>query len=240
MLQEVPMRCSRNWCQAAVMHWRPAFVALGVLAMTILLQAPAGALPADSDKFRYSRAARDTKAAVSWAIGYSNDKGVYPKSLQVLREAGYGNFQDKDPWGNDYVLSPVLVGGRRPQAGDEVYVYSRGPKGTGTYSTPSSPDAFISDTGENGSVGYSTVYGSWTGKPAGAGWLIDPCPVISLLFFAVLIAYLIGLFSYGAGRAMRRTPSDLKELSRTGRWLRRVLLLLFILLTMCSGLSLFR
>jgi hypothetical protein len=131
-------------------------IAVAAIALTFLLQAPAGALPADmSGRGAYARAASDTKTAVTQAIVYAQDKGVYPTSLRVLREAGYANLPDMDPWGNDYVLSPVLTGGNRRQTGDDVFVYSKGPKGTGTYSIPSTPGAFISDTGKNGSVGYS-------------------------------------------------------------------------------------
>ncbi len=104
---------------------------------------------------RYSRAAIDAKNAVYVATEYAKDNGAYPTSIKVLREGEivYCACNDKDPWGNDYVLSPVLTEGRRPQEGDNVYVYSRGAEGTGVY-----PDA--KDSG-NGSVGYSSVDGSW-------------------------------------------------------------------------------
>ncbi len=91
---------------------------------------------------------------------YAKDKGVYPTSITVLREEGYWNRQDrdpdKDPWGNNYVLSPVLTRGGIPREGDNVYVFSTGPKGTGVY-----PEPFTSDTGEDGSIGYSSVDGRW-------------------------------------------------------------------------------
>ncbi len=104
---------------------------------------------------RYSRAAGDAKTAVTQAIVYAKDHGVYPTSIKVLREGEvvYCACRDKDPWGNDYVLSPVLTEGRAPKEGDNVYVYSRGAEGTGVY-----PD---SEEGGDGSVGYSSVDGSW-------------------------------------------------------------------------------
>ena len=71
----------------------------------------------------------------------------------------YYNIPDKDPWGNDYVLAPVLTEGRTPTEGDNVYVYSRGPKGTGVY-----PQPFTHNTGEDGPIGYSSVdgrFGPW-------------------------------------------------------------------------------
>ena len=103
-------------------------------------------------KFYY--AARGTKAAVTQAIVYANDNGVYPTSMKVLREEGYAPVRDKDSWGNDYVLAQVFTEGRTPREGDHVYVFSRGPKGTGVY-----PQPFTSDTGKDGAIGYSSVDG---------------------------------------------------------------------------------
>jgi type II secretory pathway pseudopilin PulG len=104
---------------------------------------------------KYSRAEGDTKFAVRQAIQYAKDKGVYPTSLRVLAEEGYmAAIPDKDPWGNDWVLSPLLTQGRTPRKGDNVYVFSKGQKWTGVY-----PEPFTYDTGEDGSVGYSSVDG---------------------------------------------------------------------------------
>jgi type II secretory pathway pseudopilin PulG len=65
-------------------------------------------------------------------------------------------LSDKDLWGNEWVLSPVLTRGGIPREGDNVYVFSTGPEGTGVY-----PEPFTHDTGENESIGYSSVHGSW-------------------------------------------------------------------------------
>lgn len=110
-------------------------------------------------RYGYSRAAGDTKTAVTQAIVYAKDKGVYPTSIKVLREAGYANISDKDPWGNDWVLSPVLTQGGKAKADDDVYVYSKGPKGTGTYPRP-----FTNLASARGSIGYSSIYGAWRGE----------------------------------------------------------------------------
>ena len=107
------------------------------------------------------RVAGDTKDAVTQAMVYASDHGVYPTSITVLREGEikYTVIPDKDPWGNDYVLAPVLTEGRTPTEGDNIYVYSKGPKGTGVYPRP-----FTSETGEDGAIGYSSVdgrFGPW-------------------------------------------------------------------------------
>ena len=109
-----------------------------------------------SRRSRHSVAAWDAKTAVTQAIVYANDYGVYPTSIKVLRVTGYANIFDEDPWGNEWVISPLLTQGRTPREGDNIYVFSRGPEGTGVY-----PETFTGETGEDGSVGYSSVDGLW-------------------------------------------------------------------------------
>jgi hypothetical protein len=105
------------------------------------------------------RTMSDAKTAVTQAIVYANDKNLWPTSLKVLRNSGYANILDKDPWGRDWVLSPVLTQGSKPSNDDDVYIYSRGPEGTGTYPRP-----FTDRASARGSIGYSSIYGSWGGE----------------------------------------------------------------------------
>lgn len=111
-------------------------------------------LTTDQTRTPVHRVASHTKTAVTEAILYASDKGVFPTSLKVMRDEGYTNITDKDPWGNEYVLSPVFTEGRTPREGDNIYVFSRGLKGTGVY-----PEPFTHDTGEDGAIGYSLVDG---------------------------------------------------------------------------------
>ena len=108
----------------------------------------------------YAKAQSDAKTAVTQAVVYGNDKGVYPTRIKALRDAGYANIADTDPWGNNWVLSPVLTDGSRPKAGDDVFVYSKGPRGTGTY-RPGTPNP-----GQDGAVGYSSVSGAFLSCPS--------------------------------------------------------------------------
>ena len=110
-------------------------------------------------KARYSRAASDSKTLVTQAIVYGNDRNKYPTSVAALRVGGYTNVSDVDTWGIPWQLSPSLLSGQAAGANDDVYMYSKGASGTGAYPVP-----FASDTGLSGSVGYSSVYGSWTGN----------------------------------------------------------------------------
>jgi len=109
-------------------------------------------------KSKYSRAASDTKTAVTQSIVYANDKNVYPNSLGVLRNGGYANVLDKDPWDVAYVLAAGMDGTTPPGQQDDIYIYSKGAGGAGTYiaNTP--------NTGAGGAVGYSSIYGSFQGS----------------------------------------------------------------------------
>jgi len=107
---------------------------------------------------RYSRAGADTKTATTQAMVYAVERNVYPTSIAVIRGAGLASTPDSDPWGNPYELSPTLLGGGTPGDADDVYVYSRGPTGAGGF-----PNPFVPNTGSGGSVGYSSVYGSFIG-----------------------------------------------------------------------------
>jgi type II secretory pathway pseudopilin PulG len=109
-------------------------------------------------KARYSRAASDSKTLVTQAILYGNDQGAYPTSVAVMRNGGYTNISDVDPWSAPWQLSPVLLSGAPSRQLDDVYVYSKGARASGVYPVP-----FVPSTGDGGSVGYSSVYGSWSG-----------------------------------------------------------------------------
>jgi prepilin-type N-terminal cleavage/methylation domain-containing protein len=107
---------------------------------------------------RYAKAAADTKTAVQQALVYATQNNVYPASLSQLRDAGFASVQDADPWGVPYVVSPVMSASSRPADNDDVYVFSRGASQAGAYV----PATVAS--GEGGSVGYSSLYGSFTGE----------------------------------------------------------------------------
>jgi prepilin-type N-terminal cleavage/methylation domain-containing protein len=110
-------------------------------------------------KARYSRAAADSKTLTTQAIVYGNDKSTYPTSIGALRSGGYANISDNDPWSIPYQLSPTLISGSKTGSSDDVYLYSKGASAAGVYPVP-----FTNLTGDGGSVGYSSVYGSWTGS----------------------------------------------------------------------------
>ncbi len=107
---------------------------------------------------RYARSASEVKTATSNAILYGMDKGKYPPSLAALRDGGYPNVNPNDSWGVPYELSPPMLAEATIGVADDVYIFSKGSSTAGTYPVP-----FVSDTGAGGSVGYSSVYGGWTG-----------------------------------------------------------------------------
>jgi prepilin-type N-terminal cleavage/methylation domain-containing protein len=116
---------------------------------------------------KYSRSAADTKTATTQMIVYANDKNLYPASLDVLRNAGYANVPNNDPWTHAYELFDV-TGTLVPAATQDVWVCSQGALPgacpgvgvkTGTTWVPTFPDTLA-----GGSVGYSAMYGSWSGN----------------------------------------------------------------------------
>ncbi|MFQ5881421.1 MAG: competence type IV pilus major pilin ComGC [Candidatus Methylomirabilales bacterium] len=113
---------------------------------------------------RYSRAAADTKTAVTQAILYQNDQAVYPGTITTLRLQGYANVADLDSWDNAWVVSALFADTSLPlNAGNDVHVCSEGPTGA-------DPDCDTADltatpaSVQDGSVGYSAEYGPWSGR----------------------------------------------------------------------------
>jgi len=117
-------------------------------------------------KSKYARAASDTKTAVTQSIVFSNDKNQNPGDLNTLRTGGYANVDPNDPWGGPYLLSAAFIITTVPAAVGEMGVCSKGPQNP-------PPDVYCvagfdrvfqgSQPGTNGSVGYSSIYGSWQG-----------------------------------------------------------------------------
>jgi prepilin-type N-terminal cleavage/methylation domain-containing protein len=113
---------------------------------------------------RYARAASDTKTSTTQAIVYANDKNTYPGTLQDLRNLGYAAVADMDPWGTNLyeigVNGAAPVAGAPPQQTDNVWTCSRGAAGSNTCvadAAKGQPTA-----GQGTTVGYSSVYGSWS------------------------------------------------------------------------------
>jgi prepilin-type N-terminal cleavage/methylation domain-containing protein len=120
-------------------------------------------------KSKYARAASDTKTAVTQAIVYSNDKNQSPGSMQMLRNAGYANIRDTDPWNGNWTLSTAFATVGVSATPGEVAVCSDGPLVTASVQLCTSlglPNGLNGVPAEviDGSVGYSSVYGSWQGK----------------------------------------------------------------------------
>jgi type II secretion system protein G len=118
---------------------------------------------------KYSRAAADTKTAVTQAIVYQNDKSQYPGTMQELRTAGYANVPDVDPFARNYTVSNLFADTANPPAAanTELHVCSTGADnetniangGCITGNIASQPPSQA-----KGGVGYSATYGAWMGS----------------------------------------------------------------------------
>jgi prepilin-type N-terminal cleavage/methylation domain-containing protein len=116
---------------------------------------------------RYSRSASDTKTAVTQGIVYSNDFNQNPVTLNNLRTTGYANVNPIDPWGQSYTLSQAYASNAMPAAVGDMWVCGLGAEGAGGPAPCPAAGASWTGTeasGVGGSVGYSSVYGSWMGS----------------------------------------------------------------------------
>ena len=114
---------------------------------------------------KYTRAAADSKTAVTQAIVYYNDNNIYPGTLLNLQTSGYASVSPKDPWNNDYIPSSLFLDTNNPPnpANTQVHVCSNGP-GTPTTACQAGDLAAAPASVANGTVGFSATYGSWMGS----------------------------------------------------------------------------
>ena len=116
-------------------------------------------------KSKYARAASDTKTAVTQGIVYSNDKNKNPGTMKELRDSGYANIMDSDPWSGTWSYSAAFTTTTVPAAQGEMAVCSKGPAANGADcpATGFVPLSGVPASTKDGGVGYSSVYGSWQG-----------------------------------------------------------------------------
>jgi len=116
-------------------------------------------------KSKYARAASDTKTATTQGIVYSNDKNQNPGNMKALRDSGYANINDADPWAGAWSYSSAFKSTAQPASQGEMGVCSTGPKANGADCPGDGWNLTGSPTeATDGGVGYSSVYGSWQGK----------------------------------------------------------------------------
>ena len=117
-------------------------------------------------KSKYARAASDTKTATTQGIVWSNDKNNNPGNMKALRDGGYANINDNDPWNAVWFYSSAFNSTATPATQGEMGVCSQGPKTNGppdcaanAWNLTGQPNPVVDE-----GVGYSSVYGSWQGK----------------------------------------------------------------------------
>ena len=134
---------------------------IGVAILGILAAIAIPNLMWAQKRSRYARAASDTKTAVTQAVVYATDRNQNPGTVQALRDSAYATVPDTDPWGQAWVYSPAFADTATPANRGEMGVCSPGPATTGDCTLPmTGPGVSL----RNGSVGYSSLYGSWQGS----------------------------------------------------------------------------
>ena len=116
-------------------------------------------------KSKYARAASDTKTATTQGIVFSNDKNQNPGNMKALRDSGYANINDADPWAGAWSYASAFKSTATPASQGEMGVCSLGPKANGADCPGDGWNLTAQPTeATDGGVGYSSVYGSWQGK----------------------------------------------------------------------------
>ena len=133
-------------------------IALIILGILIAIALPK--VFSAQNKSRYARAACESKTAVVQGIVYSNDKNANPGSMETLRASGYVTIGDTDPWGGAWITSAAFADSGTPAHQGEMGVCSTGPRHTGDCTFPMPGPGVVQ---QDGSVGYSSLYGSWQG-----------------------------------------------------------------------------
>ena len=112
----------------------------------------------------YSRAASDSKTAVTQAIVYQNDYQFNPGNVANLRVAGYANITNNDPWGTAWVTTALFQDMSLPlTASNEMHLCSEG--ATAAAADCDAADLNLTPVGVmGGGVGYSATYGAWIGS----------------------------------------------------------------------------
>jgi len=114
---------------------------------------------------QYSRAAADTKTAVTQAMVYQNDTNVYPGTIANLRVTGYANVPDRDPWNTLWVTTALFGDTALPlDASAEVHVCSEGPSLAAADCDAADLTGVLPSGTLDGGIGYSAFYGSWQGR----------------------------------------------------------------------------
>lgn len=146
----------------------------------------------------------EARWAVELALRHRRDHDRNPGSLERLNQA----YPDDpvamtDPWGRPWVLSPAFRGTSAPADDGDLWVCSRGVRGTG----PCPPPGWESIP--YGSVGHSAQFGYWWGPEVDRGWFESG-------FIGVVTWVPFALIGYPLARLMWRRLE--RRHSSTPRW----------------------
>jgi prepilin-type N-terminal cleavage/methylation domain-containing protein len=154
------------WARQARAGFTLIELLIGVAIIAILVSIAIPMLQSAQMRARYTRAGANARVVVTQAIAFAIANGVYPRGIVELRNSGYVSLPDQDPWNVDYQVCGALVNGGTLDSQGDIWACSLGPIHLGNCPDPTGSAIDVAGfpgTGMNGSVGFSSVYGPWTG-----------------------------------------------------------------------------
>ena len=157
--------------------------------------------PSTVEVSRIMEALWEASWIVEQAQQYLRVEGRNAGSIAELRRRfPEADIEVRDPWSRDWIVSPAFEDATTPPNPGDLWVCSRGPRGTGHCPLA---NLVAGPSSAPGSIGYSARFGGWEGKEE-RGWVKRLGDILSIV---LIVAPLPGYMAYRIIRRMRGRPA---------------------------------